>query len=630
MALLIPLWRILELTLILVAAAGAGSLVLRSTGLERPLSRIFGALPLLSLSLGLGVFSYSILIIGLLGLLYPWTIWVLTITFGAISLLSGRDIFWLQGISLLRHIFTRFKNLSIPFKLVLLATASGALLNLVAAQAPPIRMDDLVYHFAGPERYLSSNKIVFIPDMYLTNLPFTMEMLWTAAIAMDSAELAQIMNWSIGLLGLLWIGLLGRHVGLNMKGISIAIALYYSISTIAYMSSSGNVELGSTVFILACIFGLLQWQHKRNYHWLVISAILIGFYAGTKLPHIATVCIFSMWVFVAQWLHDKSLRMACQATLLFGSLSCGVASIWYLKNWAMSGNPIYPAFPLELGGPPIRADLIRPGELSFSDLWIRNILSVESPFQRPFVQLYRLVLDPQRVRGHVSPLFVASLPLIFALSFKSRTAIRSILTLALILYLVWAPTTFFIRTGLPILALISIPVATITLELITKHYVFKWTITGLIGLWLATGLVNVGRITAPTFPVVAGFQSANEYLLTHDLADTRTNSYYDAIIFMNQNLTSETVILLWDSRGYYMERQYIFAYEFIQSMADPDLIYSSNQVINELQRFGITHVAMNYNQRRLRLREALEETGRLDCIYQGTELVVCALPNPTK
>ena len=48
-------------------------------------------------------------------------------------------------------------------------------------------------------------KISYIPDFAWSNLPFTMEMLWTLAIGIHSAELAQLLNCSIGILIVFWI-----------------------------------------------------------------------------------------------------------------------------------------------------------------------------------------------------------------------------------------------------------------------------------------------------------------------------------------------------------------------------------------------------------------------------------------
>ena len=210
---------------------------------------------------------------------------------------------------------------------------------------------------------------------------------------------------------------------------------------------------------------------------------------------------------------------------------------------------------------------------------------------------------------------------------------RTILAFALLLYLIWVPTTFFIRTGFPVLALMSIPVAAVVFELADRDRFLKLTMAVLVGMWIATSMLNVLRNTVPTLPVVVGYQSTDDYLLTrgsevasHSFTTSETFVFYDAMRYMNRELPPDARVLLWDSRGYYMERPYIFASEFIQTMADPARIYDTETVVNELRRFGITHVAMNQNTRRLQLRQTLEDTGQLNCLYQGSDMVVCSLP----
>ena len=626
MAALIVAWRLIELTLFMTAAAGAGSIVMRSFGFDRIAGSIPGAAPLFSLSVGLGALAYSILAIGLLGLLHVWVIWALILTLGGLSLFVGRDLFWRQAGSSIRCLWVGATRLPFPFLLVLLATGAMAALNLAAALSPPLGIDDLSYHFIGPQRYLEAHKIVFIPDAFLTSLPFTMEMLWTVAIGMDSGELAQVINWSLGLIALFWIALIGRHAGLRLREITIAVALYYSISTITHVSETGVIEFGATVFILACVFGLLNWQREYRLRWLALAAVLMAFYAGSKLPHVLALIAFSGWVFGAGWWHSRSFRRATEWAFAFGIISTGVVGIWYVKNWAMSGNPVYPFFPSELGGPPIRAELLGPGEITFSDSWFRSILHVENPIWRLFFHLYRLLLDPGKVRGHISPMFLSALPFVIAMVFRSRSRMRTILAFALLLYLIWVPTTFFIRTGFPVLALMSIPVAAVVFELADRDRFLKLTMAVLVGMWIATSMLNVLRNTVPTLPVVVGYQSTDDYLLTRG-SEVASDSFvfYDAMRYMNRELPPDARVLLWDSRGYYMERPYIFAFEFIQTMADPARIYDTETVMNELRRFGITHVAMNQNSRRLQLRQTLEDTGQLNCLYQGRSTVVCAL-----
>ena len=625
MAPLIAVWRLLELALILAAAAGIGSVVLRATRWDQLGSSIIGVRPLLVITLGLGALAYSVLAIGLLGGLYTWVIWTWLLFLAGLSLVAGKESFWQEGLRLATNVRGRLGRVSRLYQLLIFVVAVMASLNLIGALAPPLNPDDLLYHFVGPQRYLQSGDIHFIPDKYHTNLPFTMEMLWTAAIGIDAGELAQILNWSVGLLVLCWVVQIGRQVGLGAWGVLLAAVLLYSISTITHLSTSGGVELGATLFVLAAIFALLRWQQDRHLGWLALAAVLAGLYAGTKLPFQLSVGLFGLWVFVVSWRHSDRLRTAAVLTLVFGLVSTGVVGVWYLKNWIMSGNPVYPFLQGTLGGPPLRAEVTGEGVLNVSDQWFYNILHVDNAALRLLTQLYRFVMDPEKLRGHVSPLFVASLPVLVVYAFRASSRMRPILVFSLLLYVVWVPTTFMIRTGLPVLALMSIPVAATLLMIMDQGWLPKFAIAGMLAVWLATSFTGVLRNTASAIPVVAGSQTVDDYILEHGPEDYNFTAY-DAYLFINRELPADAKVLLWESRGYYVERPNLYAREFLETLADPTRIYNRRFVVDELRRFGITHVAMNDNHLRRRLRETLEATGRLDCIFEGRSMVVCTLP----
>ena len=60
-------------------------------------------------------------------------------------------------------------------------------------------------------------------------------------------------------------------------------------------------------------------------------------------------------------------------------------------------------------------------------------------------------------------------------------------------------------------------------------------------------------------------------------------------------------------------------------MADPDKIYDSKSVVEELKKFGITHVAMSDNYLRKKLKDTLLSTKSLKVIYDDKNMVVAYL-----
>jgi hypothetical protein len=150
-------------------------------------SAVFGV------GIGLGVMSYLVLAIGLLGFLYPWTLMVLV---GVMGLVSIRDIVELlkDAVHGLRfQVGTKLKASSalITFSMVVL----GAL-SLVSALAPPAGLDwdGLAYHLAVPKMYLAHHRVFYVPFLSHSNFPFLTEMLYALGNLLRLVFLPQLFH----------------------------------------------------------------------------------------------------------------------------------------------------------------------------------------------------------------------------------------------------------------------------------------------------------------------------------------------------------------------------------------------------------------------------------------------------
>tara|TARA_B100000676_G_C17550446_1_gene567134 strand:+ start:192 stop:614 length:423 start_codon:yes stop_codon:yes gene_type:complete len=127
-------------------------------------------------------------------------------------------------------------------------------------------------------------------------------------------------------------------------------------------------------------------------------------------------------------------------------------------------------------------------------------------------------------------------------------------------------------------------------------------------------------------PVVFGQQKTEEYLSYVGPLDRYKFYNYPAINFINNNVEKDAKILLWSNDGYYLDRDYLYALQFITHMANGDKLFDKKGVIKELKKFGITHVAMNQNYLRMPLRKILEKNKSLILLYEDDNMVVKALP----
>jgi hypothetical protein len=470
------------------------------------------------------------------------------------------------------------------------------------------------------------HRIHYIPDKYYTNLPFTMEMVWTVAIGVDAGELAQVINWGIGLGAVGWIVLLTRQAGLEARYAVVAGVLFYSITTVADQSMSGSVELGGTLFLLAGAYLLLVWLGGTKTDWwtVVLAGVLAGLYAGSKLPNAIAVIMLTAWLCWVVW-RRYGLTKGVRVALVFGAVAAVVVGVWYFKSWIMTGNPVYPFLHTALGGPPIRSELWSDSGVTAGQLWAESLRN-ENPLYRLVVQPYRLLMEPQLVRGHIGPLWLAFLPIGLVVAWKSA-ARRPVLILAALgaaQFLYWVPFYFLVRSGLPSMAFFAPVVALGAVWLWEQGKYCRGMVTLAFAGWFIVSMISSVRDVRAGALVSVGVRSTDAYLMS-EWPKADGVSSYESFAFMNEELPPDSKVLLWDSRGYYLERPYVFALEFIGTVADSKRIYDPEQVGDELRRSGITHVAMTNNYLRLRLRETLEASGELDCVYERAEVKVCAI-----
>ena len=144
--------------------------------------------------------------------------------------------------------------------------------------------------------------------------------------------------------------------------------------------------------------------------------------------------------------------------------------------------------------------------------------------------------------------------------------------------------------------------------------------------WLAFSLVSNAIDAGRALPVVLGWMAPERWLEWRLPMVDRGFDAYPAYQFMNKNLPADSKVLLWESRGFYLDRPYMYVLPFMYGPADLSRLQSSEEVLEELRRWNITHVAMTDEGKRLWLRETLEATGKLVCVYEDHAMTVCRLP----
>ena len=382
------------------------------------------------------------------------------------------------------------------------------------------------------------------------------------------------------------------------------------------------------------VLALWRWSQLGGWRWLVLAGVLAGFFAGTKLPNPGTVAMLVMALGVSTWMR-YGFKRSVTASVTVAGIAAAIFSIWMLRAWLEAGNPVYPYLPTLFGG----------RDLPDTSLFFQGvggkysvITSASDPlvtpgrffaFRNPLMFLispFTVTVDSVRFRGFPGPIFLAMLPAVLLTYRQLPTSVRALLWYVPFLYVGWYFSYPLLRNGLVVFTLLAVPTAAVFLELARRVTVGRWLMAGVLSLWLAFSLASSVVDAARAAPLAAGFMSQDEWLEWRlPMADVAFEAY-PAYRFMNENLPEESKVLLWESRGYYLDVPYLRSLEFMYGLADIEALESPETVVQELQSWGITHVAMTDEPKRLWVRENLEATGQLDCVYEDDAMTVCALP----
>jgi len=359
---------------ILVAAASAGWLLLRTCRAERGLTNLEEFV--FSTGVGLNVLSTYVLVVGLLGLLHSRL--VFAVPMGVVVAGAGWLRFGcgtkadLSGKKSEKHagqekragqarrldepdriddslqLSMRWLWLALPF--VLLIVLGGML--------PPVDFDVREYHLQVPKEFYQQGRISFLPHNVYGNMALGTEMLSLLAMSLSG-------DWWLGALAgktvialfapLTALGLLaaGRRFLSPTAGI-LAALVYLSIPWIDYVSTAGLVEGAAACYLLLAVYAILLWRAPQTTSTgrLLLTGYLAGSAVATKYPA-ALFVLVPLGVWIAWTSRKPEAKWSIQAGqhigvfLLAAAIACG---LWFGKNWALTGNPTYPLLYKVFGG----------------------------------------------------------------------------------------------------------------------------------------------------------------------------------------------------------------------------------------------------------------------------------------
>ena len=306
---------------------------------------------IMAAALGLGALVTDRLVTrrDVLGVLFAlavgfWLLSVLVLVAGAVSVTKVPHVFlvllcWLLPTprKFVRDFHVSTEKIDGWTKLMVACVVVAAVLNLAGALAPPFEYDELEYHLGALADYQRAGRIVFLPHNFYSNLPQLTEMLYLLAMTMTSDIAAKLLHWLFGLLGAMAVYGVARRLWSRSAGL-MAAALFYCTPFVQDLSQTARVDLATAFFATLAFGALIVWGDDRGAEgersWVWLSALAAGAAVATKWTAIPVVLLPAIVVIV--------LRRRFLLLSGYCLLAMIVFAPWLVKNWMLTGNPVYP------------------------------------------------------------------------------------------------------------------------------------------------------------------------------------------------------------------------------------------------------------------------------------------------
>jgi len=496
-----------------------------------------------ALALGLGFLSLTVFFLGIAGFLYRWVFYALFI----LTLFSSIDE--------IKAIVSDFFRLDISFNVFFWICTIFILVGLVEAFSPVISWDSLAYHLAIPKIYLSEHRILSIPSMPPSYWPQAIDMLYLIGLSLRGESLAQLISLTLTVTMTGAVYILARHY-FSRRIAVFSVLVFISVPLVNLYYSITYADIGLALFITLSIFAFLN---NKFY----LAAILSGFALTAKLSGLM---ILPLWLVGIIW--RRSLVKELIKPLVFMLL---LGSIWYLRSWLATGNPVYPFVYQLFGGTNWNALSARLYNELLAGVRVEN-----------FLDFIKMPLDWTMGKREAS-IGILLLPLTTAglICFKSLPiAVRRLLMISGLLFLCFGVISTQARFNLALLAILSI-----ISGYMINHIWPKGKIMGTVILMMVVILTfGWGLKTKQDKLLVAiGRIDRQAYL-------TASTPFYHQIQWINDNLPDSSRILMSSIHSYYLNKKYVWGIPPVAGLLDFSEIKTGKEFLDRVEELEITHL----------------------------------------
>lgn len=500
-----------------------------------------------SVAVGLAIVAYTILFLGLAGLLYRGIV-VSVLLAGALICLPSLPTGWTGKLTSIMKTAAQGRKITVTIVITILAVVLS-LPAVLLPLYPPTAFDATLYHLAVAKVYAENHAISLTPFLRFPVFPQHNQMLFTLALILYDDILAQLIEFLLMIILAAALVAFGRRYFSTRAGLWGA-ALFLSNPLVIWLGSVAYVDMCLMLYVTMSVYGFYNWLQSREQKWLFLAGSFCGVAIVTKYPALLFLLLLGIAIL---YMSLKDRRLA--PTIIFSVTSLAAATPWFLRNTYYTGNPIFPFFNRRIGQwfgyrlwrPEYLVGLY---ETSFEGF---NKVGVGTSFKSLITLPWNLAFNQSVFLGwsaSLSSIYFFLIPVLLFGGIKSKL-IRGLIVLALAHTLFWYYTIQDIRYLLPALPILGLAEAASVdlllswVHLFNKGLRFK-VITAMAAVLLLLPGWQYARDNLKRFGKIPVNQQERDSYLTRHLPS------YPAYKFLNQvEGRSYTVYSIFDGNMVY-------------------------------------------------------------------------------
>ncbi|MBN1476194.1 glycosyltransferase family 39 protein, partial [Candidatus Sumerlaeota bacterium] len=322
-----PLW---PLTVLIALGLGAPMrlALMRSLRLTRAETLAWDLL------LGMALTGYLFLLAGYTGLLHPTLGWAVALI-GAV--IGGAE---LRFVGVPRSLRTAERGVAVLHTL----TALALLWQIWGCLTPEFGGDALNYHIAAPLDWIREGRIADSPLRFQSAIPSHHLMINTFLLLLGGDVLCKLMQTTQLIASAILIASMARRVAGKRAGALAPCLAVMSICAAWYRCPVFvRSDLLTLLFATGALWCAVRWIRDGASRWPAIMGLTVGLALSTKYTAIPFLLVpLTAGLIIAAPAHGGalSLRFRALGLMILGSLIA--FSPWMLREWLVTGDPVYP------------------------------------------------------------------------------------------------------------------------------------------------------------------------------------------------------------------------------------------------------------------------------------------------